>query len=322
MKKISGSEKLNQVSDKQNKLSEILGNLGIKITDDLKEKSLVEIAKKHQVPLQVLLNNIAKGFDMEVEWPKVAGWENDFSASTGLRKGKPEGIKKVIAVHSGKGGVGKTFVATTLANFLADQGKKVGLLDLDIDCPNIMKALGVSGKILANKDRKIVPLEYRGIKVVSMGGIQEREDAATLWRGPIVAKAIEQLVQDTEWGDLDILIVDFPPGTGEAPLTLFNLFKTDGVVIVTTPQPTALADASKSVDMCRNLSVPIIGVIENMCGDIFGEAEAGKIEKNWNVKYLGAINLKKDYVQPQFWESGFDANLSHTFANLEKLLFS
>jgi len=324
MDKISGKEKIGKIMDKFPETKEVLESLKIAWSSDenFSQKSLVEVALENRIPLQVLMNNIAKSAGLEVEWPKVNGMKNDFSASTGLRKGKPEGVKKVIAVHSGKGGVGKTFVAITLANFLAEQGLAVGLLDLDIDCPNVMKALGLSGKIYANERKKIEPLIYRGIKVVSMGGIQEREDMAILWRGPVIAKAIEQFLHDTDWGNLDVLVVDFPPGTGDAPLTLFNLFKPDGVIVVTTPQKTSLTDASKSLDMCQNLKVPVLGVIENMCGEIFGEATGSSIEKNWQVKFLGSIDLKKEYAQERFWEKGLGSELSQVYAGVKKLLFS
>jgi ATP-binding protein involved in chromosome partitioning len=320
MEKISGSDNIGKILEKFPEMENLLLELEIN-TGERKfgEKSIVQIALEHKIPLQVLLNNISKATGLDVQWPKVSGMkESDFSASTGLRQGRPKGIKKIVAVHSGKGGVGKTFVAVTLANFLMEEGLRVGLLDLDIDCPNIMKTLGLSGKLVANDQKRIVPLDYRGIKVVSMGGIQEREDLAILWRGPVIAKAIEQLLHDTDWGDLDVLIVDFPPGTGDVPLTFFNLLKPDGVIVVTTPQKTSMTDAAKSIDMCRSLKVPVLGIIENMCGEIFGEAD----EKKWMVKYLGKIDLKKEYVVERFWENGLGQQLSKLFGGIRKLLFS
>lgn len=324
MEKISGNEKIGPLLEKFPEVQEVLLGLRINCGErHFEGKTLVEIAMENKIPLPVLMNNIAKTVGLEVRWPKVSGTkENDFSASTALRQGRPDGVKKVIAVHSGKGGVGKTFVAVTLANFLMETGLKVGLLDLDIDCPNIMKFLGISGKIRANNQKKIVPLEYRGIKVVSMGGIQEREDLAILWRGPVIAKAIEQLLHDTDWGELDVLVVDFPPGTGDAPLTLFNLFKPDGVLVITTPQETALTDAAKSIDMCRSLKVPVLGVIENMCGEIFGLPHGKKLEEKWSVKYLGEINLRKKYARERFWENGLGAQLCDLYEGVRKLLFS
>jgi len=324
MEKISGSENIGRVLREFPQVREILLGLRINYGErHFEGKTLVQVALENKIPLQVLLNNIAKTTGLEVQWPKVSGMkDNDFSGSTALRQGRPVGVKKVIAVHSGKGGVGKTFVAVTLANFLMEAGLKVGLLDLDIDCPNIMKALGISGKIRANDQKKIVPLEYRGIKVVSMGGIQEREDLAILWRGPVIAKAIEQLLHDTDWGELDVLVVDFPPGTGDAPLTLFNLFKPDGVLVITTPQETALTDAAKSIDMCRSLKVPVLGVIENMCGEIFGTAHGVKLEKKWPVKYLGGIDLKKVYASERFWEKALGSQLDDLYSVVKKLLFS
>lgn len=324
MEKISGSDKIGRLLTEFPEVEDVLLRLRINCGErHFEEKSCVQIALENRIPLQVLLNNIAKTTGLAVQWPKVNGMKGgDFSASTALRLGRPDGVKKVIAVHSGKGGVGKTFVAVTLANFLMEKGLRVGLLDLDIDCPNIMKALGLSGKIRANDQKKIVPLDYRGIKVVSMGGIQEREDLAILWRGPVIAKAIEQLLHDTDWGELDVLVVDFPPGTGDAPLTLFNLFKPDGVLVITTPQETALTDAAKSIDMCRSLKVPVLGVIENMCGEIFGRPHGKKLEEKWLVKYLGEIDLKKEYARERFWENGLGAQLSDLYDEVNKLLFS
>lgn len=324
MKKISGSEKIGKILSEFPEVEEVLLDLGINSGErHFAEKSLVQVALENRVPLQVLMNNIAKNAGLEVQWPKVSGMnDSDFAASTTLRQGRPDGVKKVVAVHSGKGGVGKTFVAVTLAIYLMEANLRVGLLDLDIDCPNIMKALGLSGKLRANDQKRIVPLDYRGIKVVSMGGIQEREDMAIMWRGPVIAKAIEQLLHDTDWGELDILVVDFPPGTGDAPLTLFNLFKPDGVLVITTPQETALTDAAKSIDMCRSLKVPVLGVIENMCGEVFGPAHGKKLEEKWPVKYLGEIDLKKEFARERFWEKGLDSQLSGLYAGVKKLLFS
>lgn len=299
MEKLRGIEKISEVLKEIPQAEKIFKSLGIEQYDQ--ERTLVEVAKDNKVPLQILLNNLAKASGMEVEWPKISGlkdgYENDFSASTGLRKGRPGGVKKIVAVHSGKGGVGKTFCSINLALKAAEHGLKVGLLDLDIDCPNIPKQLGLTGRLHANADKKIEPQVFEGIKVISMGGILEQENQPILWRGPILARAIEQLLHDSNWGELDLLVVDLPPGTSDAPLTLFNLLKPDGVVLVTTPQASALTDTSKSLEMCKSLGINVLGVIENMKGEIFGESAAEQFFNSEKLEFLGSIELRKAYNQ-------------------------
>jgi Mrp family chromosome partitioning ATPase len=299
MEKLRGIEKISEVLKQIPEAKKIFSSLGIENYDE--DKTLVEVAKANKVPLQILLNNLAKASGLEVEWPKISGlkegYESDFSASTGLRKGRPGGVKKIVAVHSGKGGVGKTFCAINLALKAAEQGMKVGLLDLDIDCPNIPKQLGLTGRLHANADKKIEPQVFKGVKVISMGGILEQENQPILWRGPILARAIEQLLHDSNWGELDLLVVDLPPGTSDAPLTLFNLLKPEGVILVTTPQPSSLTDTAKSLEMCRSLGINVLGVIENMYGEIFGEPSAEQFFKSSKLSYLGGIELRKAYNQ-------------------------
>ncbi|MGL5831321.1 MAG: P-loop NTPase [Candidatus Altimarinota bacterium] len=304
IKKLRGIEKVNTVLENFPQTEEIFNSLGIKIAKGEEKKTLVEIAQANKVPLQILLNNLAKASGLEVEWPKISGlkegYESDFSASTGLRKGRPGGVKKIVAVHSGKGGVGKTFCAISLALKAAEKGVKVGLLDLDIDCPNIPKQLGLTGRLTANAQKKIEPQVAEGVKVISMAGVLDKENQPILWRGPILARAIEQLLHDSNWGELDLLVIDLPPGTSDAPLTLFNLLKPDAVILVTTPQPSALMDTAKSLEMCRSLGVEVVGVIENMQGEIFGDAAAEQFFDAEKLKYLGGIELRKAYSQDSF----------------------
>lgn len=211
-----------------------------------------------------------------------------------LRTGFPKGVKRVIAVHSGKGGVGKTFVAVNLAVYLADRGFKVGLIDADIDCPNVMRVMGLEGKLIANSRKKIVPLEKFGVKVVSLAPMQTREDQSIMWRGPVISKAIEQFVHDTNWGKLDFLIVDLPPGTSDAPISVLNILKGAEVLIVTTPQQLAIVDARKAVNLAREMGARVIGLIENMSGEIFGGG-AVKMAKLMKIPFLGSIELKAEY---------------------------
>ncbi len=187
-------------------------------------------------------------------------------------------IKHKIMVLSGKGGVGKSTVATGLALSLAQKGLKVGLLDIDITGPNVPKMMGLDGRRLNVEGGRIHPAEgHLGVKVISMAFLLEDEDSPVVWRGPIKLGAIQQFIGDVEWGGLDYLIIDFPPGTSDEPLTVAqNLPDIDGMVIVTTPQDVALLDSRKSITFANSLKVDVIGVVENMSGyTIRGKAPAG-----------------------------------------------
>ncbi|MBF93023.1 MAG: ATP-binding protein [Euryarchaeota archaeon] len=187
-----------------------------------------------------------------------------------------EGIKHKIMVLSGKGGVGKSTVATGLALSLARKGKKVGLMDIDITGPNVPIMLGLEEADLNVEDGQIHPAEGpNGVKVISMAFLIEDPDKPVIWRGPIKLGAIQQFIGDVSWGELDALIIDFPPGTSDEPLTVSqSLPGIDGVVIVTTPQEVALLDSRKSINFAKTISVPVLGVVENMSGyTIRGSAE-------------------------------------------------
>lgn len=187
-------------------------------------------------------------------------------------------IKHKIMVLSGKGGVGKSTVATGLALSLAQQGLKVGLLDIDITGPNVPKMMGLDGRRLNVEAGRIHPAQgHLGVKVISMAFLLEDEDSPVVWRGPIKLGAIQQFIGDVEWGQLDYLIIDFPPGTSDEPLTVAqSLPDIDGMVIVTTPQDVALLDSRKSITFANSLKVDVIGVVENMSGyTIRGKSAAG-----------------------------------------------
>lgn len=187
-------------------------------------------------------------------------------------------IKHKIMVLSGKGGVGKSTVATGLALSLAQQGLKVGLLDIDITGPNVPKMMGLDGRRLNVEGGRILPAQgHLGVKVISMAFLLEDEDTPVVWRGPIKLGAIQQFIGDVDWGNLDYLIIDFPPGTSDEPLTVAqNLPDIDGMVIVTTPQDVALLDSRKSLTFANSLKVDVIGIIENMSGyAVNGKASAG-----------------------------------------------
>ena len=206
----------------------------------------------------------------------------------------------VIAVSSGKGGVGKSTVAVNLAVSLAASGARVGLMDADIYGPNIPRMMGINKPLQVDPDAKIVPLEAHGIKLVSIGFLIERDQPA-IWRGPIIMKVITQFLRDVNWGQLDFLIVDMPPGTGDAQLSLVQATQVSGAVIVTTPQQVAAGDALRGAKMFQRVDVPVIGVIENMswfdcphCGkpvNIFGTGGGERLAAELGVPLLGKIPL-------------------------------
>jgi len=210
-----------------------------------------------------------------------------------------ESIANIIAVGSGKGGVGKSTTAVNLALALQREGARVGLLDADIYGPSIPSMLGVKGQPSTDGDH-IIPKEAHGLKVMSIGFLVE-EETAMIWRGPMVTSALQQLLGDTLWGPLDYLIIDLPPGTGDIQLTLAQKIPVAGAVIVTTPQDIALLDARRAVHMFRKVDVPILGVVENMsthictaCGHeeaIFGHGGGEQMAKDFDIPLLGRLPL-------------------------------
>ena len=204
-------------------------------------------------------------------------------------------IKHKIGVYSGKGGVGKTTVAVNLAVTLANDGANVGILDVDIDCPNVIRAMKVAEPPLATEDKKMIPPKRFGVKVMSMGFFQRDEEEATIWRGPMIHNAINQLLQSTEWGDLDYLLIDLPPGTSDAPLTVMQSLDMDGFVVVTTPQELAKIDAIRSVNMIKKLHIEVLGVVENFTGDIFGSGAGQDLAEHLEIPFLGTIAMRADY---------------------------
>ncbi len=198
-------------------------------------------------------------------------------------------INHIFAVASGKGGVGKSTVSTNLAVSLAQEGARVGLLDADIYGPNIPMMMGVD-EIPPVQQNKLMPAVAHGVKVMSMGFLMPK-DKALIWRGPMLHKAIQQLFTDVNWGELDYLVVDLPPGTGDAQLSLAQTVPLSGGVIVTMPQEVSLSDAMRGAAAFVQLEVPIIGVIENMSGEIFGSGGGEKAAKALDVAFLGRVEL-------------------------------
>jgi len=209
-------------------------------------------------------------------------------------------VKNVIAVGSGKGGVGKSTVSVNLAVALAQAGARVGLLDADITGPNIPMMLGVTGQPKASENNKITPLERHGVKCISIQFFVP-EGQPIVWRGPLVGGAIQQFLRDVDWGDLDYLVVDLPPGTSDAQLTLAQSVPLSGAVLVTTPQEVALSDVGKALGMFKRLSVPILGLVENMtafacphCGElteIFGRGGGERFCQEHGIDFLGGVPL-------------------------------
>lgn len=218
--------------------------------------------------------------------------------------GQPAGVRNFVAVASGKGGVGKSTVAANLAVSLAQQGYDVGLVDTDIYGPSIPTMFGVGEeKPRVNQERKIVPLERHGVRLLSMGLLVDPEKAV-IWRGPMVSSAVKQFLGDTEWGELDYLILDLPPGTGDIQLTIVQTIALTGAVIVSTPQEVALADARKGVAMFENVNVPVLGIVENMAFFsppdlpdrkyyLFGQGGARRLAEALKVAFLGDVPIEQ-----------------------------
>lgn len=206
-----------------------------------------------------------------------------------------EGIRCIIAVASGKGGVGKTTVAVNIAMALRENGYQVGLMDGDIYGPNIPLMLGIPCEVSprTNVKDKMIPVKTQGLKVVSMG-VLVAPDRPMIWRGPVLHRAVTQFLEDVDWGELDFLIVDLPPGTGDVQLSLVQRVSLAGAVIVTTSQEAALMDARKAIAMFAKTGVPILGIVENMSGDIFGQGGGAKIAMQHGVAFLGEIPLDVD----------------------------
>jgi ATP-binding protein involved in chromosome partitioning len=226
--------------------------------------------------------------------------QNPASGSPMSRQAEIPGIAAVIAVASGKGGVGKSTTALNLALGLRDLGLRVGLLDADIYGPSVPRLTGIRDKPQLNDDKKMIPIARFGLAIMSIGFLVE-EETAMIWRGPMVMSAITQMLRDVAWGTLDILVVDMPPGTGDAQLTLAQNVPLKGAIIISTPQDLALIDARRGLAMFRKVNVPVLGIVENMsyfecphCGtrsDIFGHGGARHEAERLGVPFLGEIPL-------------------------------
>ncbi len=236
---------------------------------------------------------------------KVAKTMQDLGLKSTLGK-----IKRKILVMSGKGGVGKSTVATNVALGLANRGYKVGLIDVDLHGPDICRMLGLNKKLMAEKDEKpklLPPMKYNdNLKVISLEYLMENRDEAIIWRGPLKIQAIRQFIGDIDWGELDYLVVDAPPGTGDEPLSVAQTIKDVNALIVTTPQEVALADVRKSISFCRHVKINILGIVENMSGficphcgetvEIFGTGGGKKVALEYTLRFLGRVPMDPQVV--------------------------
>ena len=272
---------------------------GIDVTEG-KVTVLLQLLEAYQDRVQVIKQALetlilaqpgVTSADIEIGWEKTAQVEF---------KNLIPGIKRCVVVGSGKGGVGKSTVTVNLAVALAQQGLRVGLLDSDIYGPSIPMMLGLKDSPLGTPDGQILPLEKFGIKVMSMGLLIE-EDRPVIWRGAMLNKALQQFLKDVAWGELDVLLIDLPPGTGDVQLTLIQNAQVDGAVIVSTPQDVAFLDAKKAIGMFGTVKVPILGIIENMssflcpgCGQetqIFGHGGVKASALRMDLPFLGEVPI-------------------------------
>jgi ATP-binding protein involved in chromosome partitioning len=278
------------------------------IKDPLFDKDIVSLGYVKQTdPVEIVLPTPAHPYRAELEAQirtAVQKFELKFEVST--RVGRPggdrlPGVKNIIAVAAGKGGVGKSTVATNLALALRQHGATVGLMDADVYGPSVPTMLGPPDAPAGMKPgNKITPAVHWGIRAISVGMFVERENAV-VWRGPMIHKLLQQFVEDVEWGNVDYLVVDLPPGTGDAQLSLSQLIPVTGAVIVTTPQEIALIDVVKAISMFKKVEIPILGVVENMsyyqcpaCGhhdEIFARGGGQLLAKEMDAPFLGEVPI-------------------------------
>ena len=272
------------------------------VIDDNHINLKINISSQNEEKKQAVINDVKKELDSHFSSVQI-----DVSSQADPAPNTPpanapnvvNNVDHIIAIASGKGGVGKSTVAANIACALAREGKKVGLLDLDIYGPSLPITLGINEQPQMTQENKLIPLEKFGMKIMSFGFISGN-DTPVIWRGPLVSRMTEQFFRDVDWGELDILILDLPPGTGDIQLTLTQKLRMTGAIIVTTPQDIALADVRKGADMFRKVNTPVLGVIENMSGLILsGNTDPGNSKLEINGQKVetdnnGSFNISFD----------------------------
>jgi len=262
---------------------------------------------------------------------KKAQAEQDASVLSSLKK-----IKKKFVILSGKGGVGKTSTSVNLAMALAKKKFDVGIMDVDLHGPDVPRMLGLKGMLGLSKTNKLDPMRYSdNLKAISIESLIASKDDAVIWRGPLKYSAIRQFIGEVEWGELDFLIIDSPPGTGDEPLTVAQTISDAQAIIVTTPQEVALADVRKSISFCRTLKMEIFGLIENMSGftcphcnkkvELFGTGGGEKTARDMGIQFLGRIPFDPNFVSCgdngiSFQEKYTDSQLTKVFAEIAEKL--
>lgn len=298
-----------------NMISDIIiknGNVGFSIEVDPKRgPSLEPLRKEAENVVRIIPGVLSvsavltahRGIQKEENTPTTSKDQQPVASTNRKSRDLAPGVKNIIAVASGKGGVGKSTTALNVAISLGLQGLKVGILDADIYGPSLPRMIGVNEKPKSQDGKTLEPIQKYGLKCMSIGFLVP-EDTPTIWRGPMVMSALEQMLKDVVWGNLDALVVDMPPGTGDAQLTMSQRVPLAGAVIVSTPQDIALLDARKGLNMFKKVNVPVLGIVENMstficpnCGtptDIFGAGGAEQEALRLGVDFLGGIPLHKD----------------------------
>ena len=275
------------------------------VIDDNHINLKINISSQNEEKKQAVISDVKKELDSHFSSVKIDVSSQAVSTPSTPPANSPNVVNNVdhiIAIASGKGGVGKSTVAANIACALAREGKKVGLLDLDIYGPSLPITLGINEQPQMTQENKLIPLEKFGMKIMSFGFISGN-DTPVIWRGPLVSRMTEQFFRDVDWGELDILILDLPPGTGDIQLTLTQKLRMTGAIIVTTPQDIALADVRKGADMFRKVNTPVLGVIENMSGLILSgntdpdnsklEINGQKVETDNNGSFNFSLDLFK-----------------------------
>jgi Mrp family chromosome partitioning ATPase len=270
------------------------------------------------------MKNVQKGIGISEKLPEP---DPDEMARQSLKN-----IKNKFIVMSGKGGVGKTSVSVNIAIALANRGFKVGLMDVDVHGPDIPRMLGLKGMVASNNDRKILPIQFsKNLSAISIESLMPNKDDAIIWRGPVKHSAIRQFIGEVDWGNLDYMIIDAPPGTGDEPLTVAQLIKDARAIIVTTPQEVALADVRKSINFCKTVKMEIFGLIENMSGytcphcgkalDLFGAGGGEGTAAATNTGFLGRIPFDPNMVKcsdagVSYQNSYADSSITKSFGEI------